>query len=279
MNRHMSIRVALCVPLLLLTAMFAAAQEPGRLVTPEWLQAHLNDRQVRVICVGGLGNDAVYAQGHISGARLLDHMETFKTNPADLARVFERVGVSDGSRVVLYGENAMVTAWEYTALASLGFENVSFLDGGLPAWRAGNLPLESKAAEPAAATLTVGKATPGLFVDADWVRAHLNSPEIKLLDVRSPKEWDAGRLPGATPIKWQDLFSDSEHQKFKSPEEIRALLVKAGVKPDQQVVSYCQMGMRASLMTFALRSAGINAMIYRPGWDGWSKDKANPVVR
>ena len=56
-------------------------------------------------------------------------------------------------------------------------------------------------------------------------------------------------------------------------------MTRAGVKPDQQVVSYCQMGMRASLMTFALRAAGVNARVYLPGWDGWSKDSANPVVR
>jgi len=269
---------AIMLPLLLLAASFATAPDAGPIVTPEWLQAHLNDPRVRVICVGGMGDDSDYAHGHIPGARLLDHMATFVSSREALAHVFERVGVTDGVRVVLYGKSPMVTGWVNSALASIGFTDVSWLDGGLPAWRADNRALER--ATPAAATGTLSvRPAPDFFVDVTWLRAHLNSPEIKLLDVRSDREWKGGHLPGATLILWQDLFADSERQKFKSPEEIRALVTRAGVKPDQQVVSYCQMGMRASLMTFALRAAGVNARVYLPGWDGWSKDSANPVVR
>jgi len=269
---------AIMLPLLLLAASFASAPDAGPIVTPEWLQAHLNDPRVRVICVGGMGDDGDYAHGHIPGARLLDHMATFVSSREALAHVFERVGVTDGVRVVLYGKSPMVTGWVNSALASIGFTDVSWLDGGLQAWRADNRPLESATPAAASGTLAVRPA-PDFFVDAAWLRAHLKSPEIKLLDVRSEHEWGKGHLPGATLILWQDLFADSERQKFKSPEEIRALVTRAGVKPDQQVVSYCQMGMRASLMTFALRAAGVNARVYLPGWDGWSKDSANPVVR
>ena len=67
--------------------------------------------------------------------------------------------------------------------------------------------------------------------------------------------------------------------RHKSPEEIRALLTRAGVAPNQQVVTYCQMGMRASLMLFALRAAGVNARVYLPGWEGWTKDHSNPIIR
>lgn len=264
------------LPLLMLVASVAAGLDGPPVVSPEWLQAHLSDPNIRVICVGGMGDDG-YSRGHIPGARLLDHMETFGSREK-VARVFERAGVADGNRVVLYGSSPMTNGWEYTVLASLGFDNVSWLDGGLPAWRASNHQLETATPPPATGTLTVRPAS-DLFVDAAWVRAHLNSPETKLLDIRSDGEWNAGHLPNATFVRWQDLFSDSQHQKFKSPEEIRALLTRAGVGADQEVITYCQMGMRASLMLFALRSAGVNARVYLPGWEGWTKDHSNPIVR
>jgi len=56
----------------------AAALSAGPIVSGEWLQAHLDDPQVRVIYVGSAGD---YAKAHIPGARLLDHMETATMGP------------------------------------------------------------------------------------------------------------------------------------------------------------------------------------------------------
>ena len=66
---------------------------------------------------------------------------------------------------------------------------------------------------------------------------------------------------------------------FKSREEIKALLARAGVGPGQEVVTYCAIGMRASLMAWAARSVGIPARIYLGSWQDWSSDPKNPVVK
>ena len=268
------------LPLLLLAASVAA----GPIVSADWLQAHLNDPQVRVIYVGNGSNDPDYKQGHIPGARLLDHMATFARGgrlapPEQLAHVFASAGVTDGARVVLYGDSASATGWVYSALVSIGFaDDVSWLDGGMGGWRAGNRPLETATPPAGKGPLTVRPA-PDWFVDATWVRGHLNSPTTKLLDARSEREWQGGHLPGATLILVQDLFTDAHGLTFKSPEEIRALLARAGVGPNQDVVAYCAMGMRASLMGWAARMAGVKVRVYLGGWADWSKDPANPTVR
>ena len=97
--------------------------------------------------------------------------------------------------------------------------------------------------------------------------------------MRTTQEWTGGHLPGATLILWQDLYADQKTLKFKSPEEIKALLVKAGVAPNQDVVTYCAVGMRASLMYWAARAAGVPARVYVGSWRDWSKDSTNPIVR
>jgi thiosulfate/3-mercaptopyruvate sulfurtransferase len=111
------------------------------------------------------------------------------------------------------------------------------------------------------------------------VRSQLQTPGLALLDVRTTREWNGGHLPGATLILWQDLFADQKTMKWKSPTELRALFERAGVKPGQQIVTYCAVGMRASLMAWAATSLGLPAQVYVGSWQDWSQNAANPVVK
>ena len=264
------------LPLLVLAATVAA----GPVVSADWVQQHQNDPHVCVIHVGRTDD---YRQGHIPRARLVDHMDLIRRGDhlaplEELARSFAEAGVTDGARVVLYGSSPTEVGYVYNGLAAIGFgDDVSWLDGGLGAWREGNRPVETATPPEGKGTLTIHPPS-DLVVDAAWMRGHLNSPAIKILDVRSQSEWQRGHLPGATLILWQDLFSDSDGQRFKSPEEIRALFSRAGVGPNQDPVVYCTMGMRAGLMFLATHVAGVKAHVYPDGWAGWSRDAANPVA-
>jgi thiosulfate/3-mercaptopyruvate sulfurtransferase len=270
---------------MLATLALLAATAVDPIVSADWLQAHLSDPHVRVLYIG---DDGAYKQGHVPGARLMDHMATVQmganghrlaSNDA-LVRAFANLGVSDDSRVVLYGDSPMAIGWVNSALVAIGHgDQVSWLDGGIATWKAEKRPLETTAPPAVTGTLTA-KAAPALFVDAAYVRAHLDSPTTTILDVRTSNEWNAGHVPNATLILWQDLFADVKAQKFKSKDEIKALLAKAGVKPDQEVVTYCAIGMRASLMGWAARSvAGVPTKIYIGSWQDWSADSKNPIAK
>jgi thiosulfate/3-mercaptopyruvate sulfurtransferase len=254
------------------------------LVSTEWLQAHLNDAQVRIICVGQPGE---YELAHIPGARLLDPVDTMNMGgdgrrlaPVEaLVRTFTAAGAADGAHVVLYGSSPMATGWVYMALMSIGHgDDVSWLDGGIRLWQMEDRPISTSAPVPGTGPLTV-RPGPDAIVDSTWVRNHLDSPTTKILDVRTDQEWRNGHLPNATLISWQDLFQDLRAQKFKSPDEIRGLLARAGVQPNQEIVTYCAVGMRASLMFWAARAVGVPARVYVGSWQDWSKNLANPVVK
>jgi thiosulfate/3-mercaptopyruvate sulfurtransferase len=152
------------------------------------------------------------------------------------------------------------------------------LDGGIKLWLDEKRSTSTAAAAPATGTLTV-KPAPDVIVDAPWVRKRLESSSTKVLDVRTMQEWNGGHLPGATLILWQDLYADRQTLKFKSPAEIRALLTAAGVGPNQECVTYCAVGMRASLMYWAARSVGIPVRVYVGSWQDWQRDSSNPIVR
>jgi thiosulfate/3-mercaptopyruvate sulfurtransferase len=152
------------------------------------------------------------------------------------------------------------------------------LDGSINLWRAEDRPVSTEVPPPGSGTLSVRPA-PDVIVDAAYVKERLQSPAVKILDVRTTMEWDRGHLPNATLILWQDLYADQRMLKFKSIDEIRALLTKAGVAPDQSVVTYCAVGLRASLMYWAARAAGIDARVYLGSWQDWQRDSSNPIVR
>jgi thiosulfate/3-mercaptopyruvate sulfurtransferase len=241
----------------------------------------LKDSDIRVVDVSS--RDA-YERLHIDGAVFLDHMDTVGTDhrplPADaMTRAWSRVGVGDQTHVILYGDSPMATGWQYMMLASIGHDDrVSMLDGGIKLWEREQRPTSRVAPAVSPAKLTPRPA-PDVIVDAAWVRERLQSPTIKLLDVRTNQEWNNGHLPGATLVLWQDLFTDRDTLKFKSLEEIRALVARAGVGQGQVAVTYCAVGMRASLMYWAARAAGIPVRVYLGSYNDWVREPSNPVVK
>ena len=266
-------------------ALLAATASVEPIVSTAWLQAHLTDPQVRIVYTGDRG---IYDRGHIPGARFLDHMDTVTVMTAtehqmlplpDMAKALARAGVADGTHVVLYGSAPMQTGWVYMTLAAIGHEaDVSMLDGGIDLWRSEDRAVSTEVPAAGAATLTVRPA-PDVIVDAKYVKERLQSPGVKVLDVRTTMEWNNGHLPGATLILWQDLYADQRTLKFKSIDDIRAVLKKTGLSADQSVVTYCAVGLRASLMYFAARAAGIPARVYVGSWQDWQRDSGNPIVK
>ncbi len=261
-----------------------AGADPGMVASLAWLRANLENRSVVVITTG---SRAIYDQGHIPGARFISHEETLAghggshglLDPSALAAALVRAGARDDARIVLYGDSAMATGWLYMALASIGHaDRVSMLDGNIEAWRAGGHPVSTVAPAAATARLTPRPA-PGIVVQAPWVRSHLEDASVKIIDARTQREWTAGRLPNATLVLWQDLFADLKELRFKPRDEIRALFKTAGVTDKQQVVTYCAIGMRASLMYFAARYAGLPAQVYVGSWEDWQRQTGYPIAK
>ncbi|HZD94878.1 MAG TPA: rhodanese-like domain-containing protein [Candidatus Sulfotelmatobacter sp.] len=120
------------------------------IVSAEWLAQHLKDPKVVVLHVAEKRSE--YDSGHIPGARFLA-LEDFIAGedaelpvPEKLKETFEKLGVSDDSRVVVY-----TTSWypmagrAYYTLDYLGHgDHTALLDGGIIEWRAENRPLEKE---------------------------------------------------------------------------------------------------------------------------------------
>jgi thiosulfate/3-mercaptopyruvate sulfurtransferase len=206
-----------------------------------------------------------------------------------LKATFEKFGVTDKSRVIVYFGKDWVTptARVFMTLDYLGLgDRTSILDGGLPAWRAENRAVTAEVREVKPGSFTPHPNTK-LVVDAAWVTANLSKPGIAILDARAAKFYtgeDAGQMPRgghiprARSIPFSTLVEDKTN-KFKSPDALRALFSTAGVKEKDSVATYCHIGQQASLLYFVARYLGYDAHLYDGSFQDWSNRSELPVEK
>jgi len=265
------------------------------IVSTEWLAKHLKDDSLVLLQVGEKDE---YTAAHIPGAQFIALADISTPRGeglalelpalAQLKTAFEKLGVSDKSRIVVYFSKDWVTptARVFFTLDYLGLgDRTSILDGGLPAWRAEGRSVTTEVRTPA-----LGKLTPRpnakLVVDAAWVNANLNKPGVMVLDARASKFYTGeevgrmprgGHIPGAKSIPFSSLVEDSN--KFKSIDALRQLFNTAGVKKGDSVATYCHIGQQASLLYFVARYLGYDAHLYDGSFEDWSHRPELPVMK
>jgi thiosulfate/3-mercaptopyruvate sulfurtransferase len=117
---------------------------------------------------------------------------------------------------------------------------------------------------------------------ADWISQRLEGPQMALVDVRPDAEFTgddggmngmhpAGHLPGARQLVWTELVSRSG--QFVSDAELRSKMTAAGARSGVPVVTYCMVGMRASVVYFVARHLGYDAKLYDGSIVDWGQRK------
>jgi thiosulfate/3-mercaptopyruvate sulfurtransferase len=184
----------------LLTAQAGAPKlRPEMLVTTAWLAESLSEPDVIVLCVSSTME--FYTKGHIPGARQINLGDIAVTRDGipnelplveTLQKTFAAAGVSNSSRVVLYGERFnLLAARAYFTLDYLGVAaRVALLDGGIDKWKAERRPLSTEVPQAKAATLAVSPR-PEILIDTKAMRdlSQKKSGTVTLVDARPTKEF------------------------------------------------------------------------------------------
>jgi thiosulfate/3-mercaptopyruvate sulfurtransferase len=195
-----------------------------------------------------------------------------------LQHLFEAVGVSSATHVVLTGRPLIVTRAFYT-LEYLGLKNISALDGGFTQWKR-----EHRAGETAAPAIAPGHIIPAphpeIVARAPWVLERIGKAGYSFVDTRTDSEYlgtgsrgglkSTGHVAGARRFEWQDAFADTNDFSPKSVAEL-ASLWRERVTPGDTVIAYCYIGYRASGSYFISRLLGYPAKLYDGSYEEWSR--------
>jgi thiosulfate/3-mercaptopyruvate sulfurtransferase len=281
--------------LFLLTLLAATYAHPEQLVETDWVAAHAADANVRIVDMRQNG----YAEGHVPGAVYLSPVAirdgknppTFLPSPSAFQEMMARLGISDSTRVVVYDERGGIYAARlWWILNYFGHSNVALVNGGWVKWAAEKRPVQTTTADtraPAAATFAP-KPQPRWVATASDVVAAINKPGIKIVDARTTGEIEGkdlrnikrgGFIESSIPVYWEDLL-DLPQRTFKSADALKQIYESRGILPSHEVITYCQVGMRASVDLFALHLIGYDKLRnYYGAWEEWGNREDLPIVK
>ncbi len=264
----------------------AGVVHPEMIVSAQWLSEHLKDPKVVILHVGEKRSE--YDSGHIPGARFLALEDFIEGEDAELPSTeklkaaFEKVGVSNDSRVVIYTTDWYPMAGRaYYTLDYLGHgEHTALLDGGIDEWRNEKRPLSKD--EPKVAA---GSFTPHVHPEArammEEVKKISEQPtkSAALVDTRPEKRYTDGHIAGAVPIYWQETLVDAKNKPvFLPPDKLKELFAARGIAPGEKLITYCEIGLQASHVYFVAKYLGYDAAMFDGSIHEWSHMNKLPVV-
>jgi thiosulfate/3-mercaptopyruvate sulfurtransferase len=283
------------------TASAAPAAQP--LVSVEWLKAHLADKDVVVLDIRSAidgGGAKAYAEGHVPGSVHSDYDKAgwrvtrnnvpfMLPTTAELEKLIGDIGIDEDKHVVVVPAGVSFTdfgsaARTYWTLKVVGLKNVSILDGGVAAWRAAGLPLDSGDNKPSA-TIFTANVDKSLLAQGSEVEAIESKGGATLIDARpasfffgkekAPNASAYGHIPGALNLDSASYY-ESASNRLKPKVELAALSAQIPAGP---AVSYCNTGHWAATDWFVLHEllGRADVRLYDGSMVEWTADAHRPV--
>ncbi|WOC11177.1 sulfurtransferase [Gordonia sp. MP11Mi] len=277
---------------------FASFAHPERLVSTEWLSAHLGAPGLKI--VESDEDVLLYDIGHIPTAQKVDwhlHLNDPVTRDyidgEQFAKLMSDKGISRDDTVVIYGDKnnwwAAYALWVFTLF---GHEDVRLLDGGRDAWMDEQRDTSFDVpAYPPTDYPIVERDDASIRAFADDVLTSLGT--TPLIDVRSPQEYTGerthmpdypeegalrgGHIPTAVSIPWAKAAAPDS--RFRSRPELEEIY--GAFDPTTPTIAYCRIGERSShtwfVLTYLLGFS--NVRNYDGSWTEWGNRVRVPIVQ
>lgn len=279
---------------MMIVCFFSSFSQQPVIVSPQWLNENIKDPDL-VILYTGFVIKADYDREHIEGSRFLwpdwlafDKPEgsMYAPDAKTATKVLQELGINNSSKIVIChrGSDVTIAARMFMTLEHFGLKGrVSFLNGGIEAWKRAGYAVTNKPTEFGkgnyVATVT------GTLVDKDYVLNALNTKSSEVVDARAKRWYDGdptgnprdGHITGAKNIPYPDMIDSTNSIKPVSILETNFNTVV----PDKnkEVVVYCFIGQTACVDYLVGRSLGYKMKVYDGSMQEWSRDEALPMEK
>ena len=281
----------------------------GAVVDIEWVREHLEDPSVRIVEIQHEPDIDEYAEGHLPGATrwfwkdcYWDELTRQFVTPQQMADRLGAAGIGPDTTLLLYSARNQFAAYGYWVYKVMcGHRDVRVLDGGRRNWLAASGPMTTEVPQfaPVAYSVPADRVRDdSTRIMRDELVSLLGRPGLVLLDGRYDEEYRGdrvkpgtgvdhgaerhGHIPGAVSLPFHELLQPGSFA-FKDTAAIEALFRAAGAAPDQadEVIAYCRLGHRASLLWFVASQllGWDHVRVYDGSWTEWGSGVGLPVAR
>jgi len=280
-------------------------KHPEALVSGEWLEAHLDAPDVRIVDASyhlpHTENDAYeeWTFRHIPGAVHFDidkicdddsDLPHMLPSPEKFSSHVRKLGLGDGSKIVIYDSNGgfMAACRVWWMFRLFGHKDVCVLDGGLVRWGKERRPLEFDAPQVQERHFTA-RQNNALVKTKKQMLNNLESPKFQIIDARNEGRFSGvdheprpterrGHIPGSINVPFTHITPPSHDFTFRDATEICELLNGAGVDMDKPAAVTCGSGVTACVVAFAMYLMGKeDVAIYDGSWAEWGNDPDVPI--
>ena len=264
----------------------------------KWLSKNLKNKDVLLLDARSAKD---YAKGHIPGAINVawQGFSNMVGKPGDkgwgvvlsddkLSEKLSAIGVDKNKKIVIYCDNK--NGWGEDGrfvwmLKMAGIENAKMLNGGIDFWKSGKYEISKEATSPVASSFKIKNSNKSMTINTAELKAKLGT--VKILDSRSKDEYEGavnfgeargGHIPGAINLTFNSLFNEDE--TFKSADEMEKIFKAAGLKKQDEIVTYCTAGIRSAHLALTLKMMGYNNVKnYDESFYTWAKDTSLKVEK
>jgi len=266
------------------------------IVSPAWLATQLEIQPHQYLLID-MSKPGIYAQAHLESAINIDYnrlqqggsVAGLAPNIADIEKLLSEIGLTEETHVIAYDEEGGTRAARFLwILALAGHKHFSYLDGGIHAWLAQDLPYSSEpTAQPTSTDYRIAALqTQHLATIDDVIERHQNADTV-IWDARSPEEYlgirvnskRGGHIPGAINYNWENAIDRDNDNLLRPLEDIRKELTALGITADKEVITHCQTHHRSSFTWLLAKHLGFdNVRGYAGSWSEWGNRENTPIA-
>ena len=261
------------------------------LLEAENLLPHIDDENVLIV---DLCSEQSYQQNHLPNAVYLAPSELMLgETPAPgklpsiekLSEIFSRLNLKTDTHIVCYDDEGGGWAGRLIwTLDVIGHKHYSYLNGGIQAWRALELPLSKRIPSHTDASQITVSINSNVIINAEEIMQEINDKNFLVWDARSPAELSGekvlakkgGHIPGAINCEWTSLMDKENHLRLRN--DAKEYLESLGITANKKIITHCQTHHRSGFTYLVAKILGFPDIRAYPGsWSEWGNLDNTPI--